>query len=85
MILLAGNPKIYVLAAYFLYDDNITSDTDDDNEDGDEDMGLIDRKRGRRESKVNLRKAEKDEAGAKSKKRPKVLIEVKLKKLLSHL
>ncbi|XP_031388832.1 protein MAK16 homolog isoform X1 [Punica granatum] len=54
--------------------DNV--DAGEDDEEDDEDMEPVEPKRGRKESKAALRKAKKDEDGAKSKKRAKVLVEV---------
>ncbi|KAK9283987.1 hypothetical protein L1049_012245 [Liquidambar formosana] len=51
-------------------DDNVGVDEDD------EEMVAVDRKRVRKESALALRRLEKDEAGTKLKKKPRVLVEV---------
>lgn len=48
----------------------------------DEEMVAVDRKRVRKESALALRRLEKDEAGTKLKKKPRVLIEVKVYNLV---
>lgn len=50
----------------------------DDDDDDDEETVAIDHKRVRRESSLALRKLEKDERGAKPKKKARVLVEVRI-------
>lgn len=58
---------------YFLVNDTVGMDDDDD-----EETVAVDHKRMRRESSLALRKLEKDDPGAKPKKKARVLVEVRV-------